>query len=101
MSDTRFRPSDGVSVGQLKAHLSKHIARAGCGEEVIITHRGQPVARLVPLPELPPIGRHVSGLVRAGLARAPLKRLDEAWLKAPRPRDPEGRSLQAVLDEGW
>ena len=38
-----------VGIRELKAHLSEYIARARKGEDVIITDRGNPVARLEPL----------------------------------------------------
>jgi prevent-host-death family protein len=36
-----------VSVRQLKASLSRYLKRAAAGEEVTVTSRGRPVARLV------------------------------------------------------
>jgi prevent-host-death family protein len=36
-----------VAVSDLRAHLSDWLARVGAGEEVVITDRGTPVARLV------------------------------------------------------
>ena len=36
-----------ASVRQLKAGLSRYLRRAAAGEEVIVTSRGRPVARLV------------------------------------------------------
>jgi prevent-host-death family protein len=97
--DTRKLQADRVSVAQLKARLSEFIARARAGEEVLITDRGRPVARLAPLAGLPAAEGRLSALVRSGLARAPSARLGSAWLDSPRPRDPGGRSLDAVLEE--
>ena len=37
-----------VNVHEAKTQLSRLLARAGAGEEVIIARRGEPVARLVP-----------------------------------------------------
>ena len=37
-----------VSVRELKAHLSEYLRRVAAGEEVTITSRGRPVARLAP-----------------------------------------------------
>lgn len=37
-----------LSVAQAKAHLSEALARVEAGDELIITRRGRPVARLVP-----------------------------------------------------
>ena len=39
-----------ASVATAKTHLSALIADVAAGEEVVITRRGQPVARLVPPP---------------------------------------------------
>ena len=36
-----------VAVTELRAHLSDWLARAGEGDEIVITDRGVPVARLV------------------------------------------------------
>jgi prevent-host-death family protein len=88
-----------VAVGELKAHLSEYLQRARAGEEVVITDRGRPIARLAPLSgDAAGEGREAV-LVRSGLARAPSSRAERSWLDAPRPRDPLGRSLDAVLEE--
>ncbi|HET9702179.1 MAG TPA: type II toxin-antitoxin system prevent-host-death family antitoxin [Burkholderiales bacterium] len=38
-----------VNLADAKAHLSELVSKAEAGEETIITRRGQPVARLVPV----------------------------------------------------
>jgi prevent-host-death family protein len=38
-----------VSVAEAKSHLSEFLNRIQAGEEVIITRRGQPIARLSPI----------------------------------------------------
>jgi prevent-host-death family protein len=38
-----------VSVRELKARLSEYLRRVQQGEEVVITHRGEPVGRIVPI----------------------------------------------------
>jgi prevent-host-death family protein len=38
-----------VSVAETKAHLSEVLSRVEAGEEVVITRRGRPVARLAPV----------------------------------------------------
>jgi prevent-host-death family protein len=45
-----------VGVRELKQHLSQYLKRVRAGEAVVITDRGQPVARIVatPPPTLPP-----------------------------------------------
>jgi len=42
-----------VNVHEAKTHLSKLLERVALGEEVIIAKAGKPVAKLVPLSELP------------------------------------------------
>lgn len=44
-----------VSMTEAKADLSKLISRAERGEEVIVTRRGKPVARITPLSGPTPI----------------------------------------------
>lgn len=93
-----------VSVGTLKARLSEYLRQVGAGEGVVVTNRGRPVARLVPIEGDTALEGRAAELVRTGLARRPGDRLDPAFLDLERPRDPEGRSLEAVLEEraeGW
>ena len=46
-----------VAVSELRAQLSDWLARVRAGEEIVITERGVPVARLVGLPATPLIER--------------------------------------------
>ena len=39
-----------TSVRELKSKLSSYLKRAAAGEEVIVTSRGRPIARVVPAP---------------------------------------------------
>jgi prevent-host-death family protein len=51
---------------EAKTHLAQLLARAARGEQIVITHRGKPVAMLVPPPaESPP---DVKAVVQAMLA---------------------------------
>ena len=93
-----------VSVGTLKAKLSEYLSRAKAGEAVVVTARGRPVARLGPLAGEVALEGREAELARAGLVRRPQAALDPSSLAADRPRDPEGRSLETVLEEraeGW
>jgi prevent-host-death family protein len=90
----------GVAVAELKAALSRYLAQVKGGGEVLITERGKPVAKLVPLTrdasDLPP---HLLDLERAGIVRLGTGRLPDGFWKLPRPRDPKGRLLKALLAE--
>lgn len=93
-----------VSVAHLKARLSEFLRAARAGETVIVTDRGTPVARLAPLEGASAITGRVEALAASGLVRRPIRPLDPAFADAPRPSDPDGRSLESVLEErseGW
>lgn len=51
-----------ANVHQAKTHLSRLLARAEAGEEVVISRGGKPVARLVAI--APPKKRNVLGMDR-------------------------------------
>jgi prevent-host-death family protein len=40
--------TDTVSVHEAKTHLSRLLERVRCGEEIVISRSGTPIARLVP-----------------------------------------------------
>jgi len=89
-----------AKVSELKANLSRYLARVKRGEEVVVTERGEPIAKLVPLPpaedaEMARLRRmEQEGLVRIGTGKLPADFWD--W---PRPADPEGRLLKALLED--
>jgi prevent-host-death family protein len=88
-----------ASVAELKARLSMFLAAVKRGEEVIITDRGKPVARLSGLQGAAGTESRVAELVRAGLMRPPDKRLPRGFLERRRPADPEGSVLGELLRE--
>lgn len=57
-----------VGIRELKNDLSKYIDRVRAGEEVIVTDRGRPVARLSSLDQST---TRLAELVAAGIVRAP------------------------------
>ncbi|MGH7543646.1 MAG: type II toxin-antitoxin system Phd/YefM family antitoxin [Gemmatimonadota bacterium] len=88
-----------ASISALKARLSEYLRAVRNGEEVIVTDRGTPVARLAPLD---PAGRHdarMRTLIEAGLVRPAEGALPDDFWDRPRPEDPQGRSLEALLEE--
>ncbi|HUF34015.1 MAG TPA: type II toxin-antitoxin system prevent-host-death family antitoxin [Acidimicrobiales bacterium] len=74
-----------VGIRDLKNGLSKYIERVRAGEEVIVTDRGRPVARLSAVDE--PTDR-LAELVAAGVVRPPtrdVRRRPHRRIKAKRP----------------
>lgn len=98
-------PKRTAAVSELKAGLSAYLARVKAGEEVVVTDRGTPVAKLVPIPQNEdPEWDRMRKLAAQGLVRLPIEPLTDDFWKLPRPKDPQGLVLKAVLEEresGW
>ncbi len=93
-----------AGVAVLKSRLSEFLAAVKAGEEVSVTERGRPIARIVPIQPADSDERALLELERAGLVRRPLRRLDESFWNLPRGRDAEGSvraALAAEREEGW
>ena len=85
-----------VGVAELKAKLSEYLARVRAGEEIVVTERGRPVARIGPAE--PAVDEHLAELERAGVIKRGTGISDE-FLNAPRTGDPDGSVLEALLEE--
>jgi prevent-host-death family protein len=93
-----------AKVSELKAGLSKYLARVKRGEQVVITERGRPIAKLVPMPSRPSgldekRWQHLLDLERRGVLTMPEKLggvPPEFW-SLPRGKDPEGGVLKQLL----
>lgn len=79
-----------VGVRELKAQLSKYVARAAEGQSVTVTDRGRPVARIVAFDE--------HGAIERGI--------EEGWIDPPRRQGLEPtsrfeaeRSIADVIDD--
>jgi prevent-host-death family protein len=92
-----------AQVSELKAGLSAYLDRVKAGEEVVVTDRGTPVARLVPVGR--PVGHHAEwAAVRAlevqgrllvrGEGRVPRHFWDMAL-----PELPAGSAVRALLED--
>jgi prevent-host-death family protein len=98
-----------ASVAELKARLSEYLAAVRRGEDVVVTDRGRPVARLTPLAT--DDDARLQALVRAAAVRPPRRRPDPARsgaahaahaahaIRSPAVADPEGLLMRALLDE--
>jgi prevent-host-death family protein len=80
-----------VGLRGLQQNASEIVHRAASGESVLITDRGRPVARLVPLTQ-----GNLAGLIAAGQARPARMRLRDL----PPPLPAKGpRTLSSILAE--
>ncbi|HET9969779.1 MAG TPA: type II toxin-antitoxin system prevent-host-death family antitoxin [Streptosporangiaceae bacterium] len=75
-----------VAVSELRAHLSDYLDRARAGDEVVITDRGVPVARLLGLTADATLERLAADGVIAHAAAGP--RPPASGRPRPRPRRP-------------
>jgi len=88
-----------TSVAELRANLSTHLSLVKAGGEVLVTDRGTPVARLVPVEDMIARGARMQELTRAGLVREAERQLDPQFLKGPRPVDSCSRGLEMIREE--
>ena len=93
-----------TSISELKAKLSAYLDLVRQGDEVLVTDRGRPIARLAPVTgsDLEEGRREL--LLRTGRMLPPRGKLPRDFWKRPRPEDPEGRTLDALIAEresGW
>ena len=58
-----------AGVAELKARLSSFLEQVRAGNEIVVTDRGVPIARLVPMEGKPEGGERRKRLIRAGLLR--------------------------------
>jgi prevent-host-death family protein len=85
-----------TTIATLKASLSELLAGVKAGEEVVVTDRGRPVARIVPYS---PGGDELDDLVRKGQVRRSKGPLPADFWAQPRAIDDEGSLLRALLEE--
>jgi prevent-host-death family protein len=89
-----------AAISKLKASLSEYLGKVKAGEEVIVTDRGRPVARIVPIQreemEVPP---HLLAMERAGLVSIGDGAIPEEFWRKRRPADKKGQALAGLLSE--
>jgi prevent-host-death family protein len=82
-----------VGIRDLKNGLSRYIERVRDGEEVIVTDRGRPVARLT---SIDASSDRLADLVSAGIVRPPTR---TASRRPPRRIEPKGPVSDLVLEQ--
>jgi prevent-host-death family protein len=89
-----------AAVSELKATLSEYLTCVKAGEEVLVTERGRPIAKIVPLARDGSVNSpHLLDLERAGLIRLGSGALPQKFWKMRRPRDKDGIALASLLRE--
>lgn len=88
-----------AAIAKLKASLSEYISRVKEGEEVLVTDRGRPVARIVPYVLQGEDAQHRLDLARKGLLRLGKGQVSRKFLERPKVKDPDGLALRYLLEE--
>ena len=89
-----------AGVAELKAGLSRYLERVKAGHEVLVTDRGEPVAKLVPITVEAHRGSRRDRLVRDGLLLPGRGRVRASLLKPPAGSVARGRAvIEALLEE--
>ena len=88
-----------VSISELKARLSAFIDIVRDGDEVLVTDRGRPIARLIPIRNAEQEEGRREMLPRSGRLRGPTAALAGDFFTRARPADAQGHSLATLLDE--
>lgn len=88
-----------VSVTELKARLSAFLDIIRRGDEMLVTDRGRPVARLSPVTGARSADGRREELLRTGRMRPPRAKLPKDFWDRKRPNDLKGRGLAALLAE--
>ena len=91
-------------VSKLKASLSAYLRLVKAGEEVLVTDRGKPVAKLIPAVGRGAFPEHLVELEKQGLLKLGSGKLPKGFWNMPRPKDPKGLTVKAALRErekGW
>jgi prevent-host-death family protein len=93
-----------AAVSKLKASLSEYLRRVKAGEEVLVTEHGRPIAKLTPVVTSLTLPEHLVEMEKRGLIKVGSGKLPKGFWDLPRPKDPKGLIVKAVLqerEEGW
>ena len=88
-----------AAVSDLKARLSEYLKRVKGGAEILITDRGKPVARLVPVSRAKIARDALVQMEKQGLIKLGSGKLPKDFWSMPRPEDPGESVLRALMDE--
>ena len=88
-----------AAVSEINARLSEYLTQVKAGMEILITDRGKPVARLVPLSRSKGLKESLVRMEKQGLIRVGSGKLPKNFWRIHRPDDPNGMVLKALLEE--
>jgi prevent-host-death family protein len=90
---------ESAAISEFKAHMSEYIGRVKAGEEIVVTERGKPVARVIPVRPYEHGENQMLQMEREGILLMGKGKLDDTFWSLNKPEDPEGLVLKALLEE--
>jgi prevent-host-death family protein len=88
-----------AAVAELKARLSKFLSQVKNGEELLVTERGVPVARIVPVKATKDQTSHIYELEKAGLAVVGSGKIPKGFWEWKRPVDAKSKAVKFLIEE--
>ncbi len=88
-----------AAVSELKARLSEYLKKVKGGAQILITDRGKPVARLLPVSRSETARESLVQMEKQGLIKLGRGKLPKTFWSMPRPKDPKESVLGALLEE--
>ncbi len=88
-----------AAVSEVKARLREYLNQVKAGMEVLITDRGRPITRPVPVSRTKNLKESLIRMEKQGLIRLGPGKLPKGFWRIPRPDDPDGLVLKALLEE--
>jgi prevent-host-death family protein len=89
-----------TNIAELKNNLSSFLADVKRGEEILISERNQPIAKIVPLHNTADFSAEELALAAAGVLRLPDEsEVSATFLKEKRPALTSETAIKAVTDE--
>src|SRR5215813_1405085 len=79
-----------ATVSKLKASLSEYLRQVKAGEEVLVTERGRPIAKLSPVAGSDVLADHLIEMEKHGLLKVGSGKLPKEFWRLRRPKDPKG-----------
>lgn len=93
-----------ATVLKLKASLGDYLESVKAGQEITITERGRPIAKLTPAKKPDASTDRLVEMEKYGLIKLGSGKLPKSFWRLPRPKDPKGSVAKAVMQEreqGW
>ena len=89
-----------TNIAELKNHLSSFLADVKRGEEILISDRNQPIAKIVPLHNTSDFSAEELSLAAAGILRLPEEsEVSESFFKEKRSALKSETAIKAITDE--